>query len=114
MTGSPAEAGVVRLAVQDIFHRIRSQSTHAVAAANVTPTNDNIDGTREYLVRVSYLEIYNEQIYDLLAQPSPSPSKFKSSLQHHHHARLVVLLGGAQPHALDVARRRVRRPDRGR
>ena len=84
MTGSPAEAGVVRLAVQDIFHRIRSQSTHAVAAANVTPTNDNIEGTREYLVRVSYLEIYNEQIYDLLAQPSPSPSKFKSSLQHHH------------------------------
>ena len=83
MTGSPAEAGVVRLAVQDIFHRIRSQSTNAVAA-NTTPTNDNIKGTREYLVRVSYLEIYNEQIYDLLAQPSPSPSKFKSSLQHHH------------------------------
>ena len=83
MTGSPAEAGVVRLAVQDIFHRIRSQSTNAVAA-NTTPTNDNIKGTREYLVRVSYLEIYNEQRYDLLAQPSPSPSKFKSSLQHHH------------------------------
>jgi centromeric protein E len=83
MTGSPAEAGVIRLAVRDIFHRIRSQSTNAVAA-NATPTNDNNSGTREYLVRVSYLEIYNEQIYDLLAQPSPSPSKFKSSLQHHH------------------------------
>jgi centromeric protein E len=77
MTGSAAEAGVVRLAVRDIFHRIRSQSTAAAAAA----TND---GSREYLVRVSYLEIYNEQIYDLLSQPSPSPSKFKSSLQHHH------------------------------
>jgi len=74
MTGSPSEAGVVRLAVQDVFHRIRSQSS----SAGVAP--------REYLVRVSYLEIYNEQIYDLLALPAaPTPtSKFKSSLQHHH------------------------------
>jgi len=71
MTGSKSESGVVRLAVQDIFNRITSQSS----------TNN-----REYLVRVSYLEIYNEQIYDLLAlpQPSSSPSKFKTSLQHHH------------------------------
>ena len=71
MTGSKAESGVVRLAVQDIFNRITSQSS----------TSNN----REYLVRVSYLEIYNEQIYDLLALPQPSsPSKFKTSLQHHH------------------------------
>jgi len=73
MTGSKSESGVVRLAVQDIFNRITSQSSSS-------STNN-----REYLVRVSYLEIYNEQIYDLLALPQPSsPSKFKTSLQHHH------------------------------
>eukprot|EP00571_Detonula_confervacea_P003675 CAMPEP_0172317754 /NCGR_PEP_ID=MMETSP1058-20130122/32642_1 /TAXON_ID=83371 /ORGANISM="Detonula confervacea, Strain CCMP 353" /LENGTH=924 /DNA_ID=CAMNT_0013032383 /DNA_START=62 /DNA_END=2836 /DNA_ORIENTATION=+ len=66
MTGSRNESGVVRLAVQDIFDRITSSNA-----------------SREYLVRVSYLEIYNEQIYDLLLPPQ-QPSKFKSSLQHHH------------------------------
>jgi len=70
MAGSHSQPGVVRLAVQDIFDRIRSQSS-------------NTSTSREYLVRVSYLEIYNEQIYDLLALQA-SPSKFKSSLQHHH------------------------------
>ena len=73
MTGSRKESGVIRQAVQDIFQRISSQTS---SSAN-----------REYLVRVSYLEIYNEQIYDLLALPAPagsSPSKFKTSLQHHH------------------------------
>lgn len=73
MTGSRKESGVIRQAVQGIFQRISSQTS---SSAN-----------REYLVRVSYLEIYNEQIYDLLALPAPagsSPSKFKTSLQHHH------------------------------
>ena len=52
MTGSTSESGVVRLAVQDIFHRIRTQQT----------SNDtNSQQQREYLVRVSYLEIYNER-----------------------------------------------------
>ena len=68
MSGSRNEAGVVRMAVQDIFNRIQSQQ----------------QSNREYLVRVSYLEIYNEQIYDLLAPVPSSPSRFKASLQHHH------------------------------
>ena len=68
MSGSRTEEGVVRMAVQDIFNRIQSQQ----------------QSNREYLVRVSYLEIYNEQIYDLLAPAPSSPSRFKASLQHHH------------------------------
>ncbi|KAL9183404.1 hypothetical protein ACHAXT_005191 [Thalassiosira profunda] len=75
MTGTKKEPGVVRLAVRDVFDRISTQ----------TNNGDGGEGAREYLVRVSYLEIYNEQIYDLLApHQSASPSKFKSSLQHHH------------------------------
>ena len=56
MTGSPSESGVVRLAVQDIFHRIRTQQTS-------NDTNSQQQQQREYLVRVSYLEIYNERKY---------------------------------------------------
>ncbi|EED87631.1 predicted protein, partial [Thalassiosira pseudonana CCMP1335] len=47
------EEGVIRMAVQDIFRRVQMCKQQ-----------------REYLLRVSYLEIYNEQIYDLLALPS--------------------------------------------
>ena len=77
MTGSPNEAGVVRLAVQDIFHRIQK------TCQSTTSTLSN----REYLVRVSYLEIYNEQIYDLLALPETPRGGGKGGnrlLQHHH------------------------------
>ncbi|KAL7434033.1 hypothetical protein ACHAXH_004023 [Discostella pseudostelligera] len=67
------EMGVIRLAVRDIFHQIQhSQRNHAATASS---------SSREYLVRVSYLEIYNEQLYDLLAPPSQPAS---SMLQHHH------------------------------
>jgi centromeric protein E len=80
MTGSPDEAGVIRLAVRDIFRRIRSSQS-----APVDDGGSNDVSSREYLVRVSYLEIYNEQIYDLLAQPPrPSASPSRMSLQHHH------------------------------
>lgn len=73
------EEGVIRMAVQDIFRRVQMCKQQ-----------------REYLLRVSYLEIYNEQIYDLLALPSvESPRKgggggfgggssSRLSLQHHH------------------------------
>ena len=71
------ELGVIRLAVRDIFHQIQHSSQR----------NNNItsSSSREYLVRVSYLEIYNEQIFDLLA-PSSSlqPASSSSLLQNHH------------------------------
>ncbi|KAK5006917.1 hypothetical protein LTR28_005906, partial [Elasticomyces elasticus] len=50
MQGTAHSPGVIPLAITDIFSYIRE-----------TPT-------REFLLRASYLEIYNERIYDLLAQ----------------------------------------------
>jgi centromeric protein E len=51
LTGTAAEPGVIILAVQDVFRSIEA----AVAG-----------GDTEFLVRVSYLEIYQEEIRDLL------------------------------------------------
>ncbi|CAD5322592.1 unnamed protein product [Arabidopsis thaliana] len=49
MRGSPIEPGVIPLAVHDLFDTIYQ------------------DASREFLLRMSYLEIYNEDINDLLA-----------------------------------------------
>ncbi|XP_002988432.2 kinesin-like protein KIN-7O isoform X2 [Selaginella moellendorffii] len=49
MRGSPGEPGIVPLSVLDVF-------------ANIQKAED-----REFLLRVSYMEIYNEEINDLLA-----------------------------------------------
>src|SRR3984885_16016491 len=51
MQGTATSPGVIPLAITDIFSYIRE-----------TPH-------REFLLRVSYLEIYNEKIHDLLAVP---------------------------------------------
>jgi centromeric protein E len=51
MHGSTDELGVIPLAIKDVFDAVRR---HA---------ND-----REFLIRVSYLEIYNEKMVDLLAE----------------------------------------------
>lgn len=51
MQGTTTSPGVIPLAITDIFSYIRE-----------TPH-------REFLLRVSYLEIYNEKIHDLLATP---------------------------------------------
>ena len=52
MQGTASSPGVIPLAITDIFSYIRE-----------TPQ-------REFLLRVSYLEIYNERIHDLLAAPT--------------------------------------------
>ncbi|KAF2237649.1 kinesin-domain-containing protein [Viridothelium virens] len=52
MQGTTTSPGVIPLAITDIFSYIRE-----------TPH-------REFLLRVSYLEIYNEKIHDLLAMPT--------------------------------------------
>jgi centromeric protein E len=51
MQGTASSPGVIPLAITDIFSYIRE-----------TPS-------REFLLRVSYLEIYNEKIHDLLSMP---------------------------------------------
>ncbi|KAI5296090.1 hypothetical protein KEM52_005709 [Ascosphaera acerosa] len=53
MQGTASSPGVIPLAITDIFSYIRE-----------TPH-------REFLLRVSYLEIYNEKIHDLLAPQNP-------------------------------------------
>lgn len=53
MQGTAGSPGVIPLAITDIFSYIRE--------------NPN----REFLLRVSYLEIYNEKIHDLLSQSTP-------------------------------------------
>lgn len=54
MQGTASSPGVIPLAITDIFSYIRE-----------TPS-------REFLLRVSYLEIYNEKIHDLLNAPAPN------------------------------------------
>lgn len=54
MQGTATSPGVIPLAITDIFSYIRE-----------TPS-------REFLLRVSYLEIYNEKIHDLLSTPPAS------------------------------------------
>jgi centromeric protein E len=48
LSGTPNDPGIIPLAIQDIFEHIQN-----------TPD-------REFLLRMSYLEIYNENISDLL------------------------------------------------
>ncbi|KAI9623929.1 hypothetical protein H4Q26_017073 [Puccinia striiformis f. sp. tritici PST-130] len=54
LTGSNIQPGIIPLSVEEIFSYIRSHPE------------------REFLLRVSYLEVYNEQIHDLLV-PSTQP-----------------------------------------
>jgi centromeric protein E len=49
MQGSQEDLGIIRLSVYNVFKNIQSISD------------------REFLIRVSYMEIYNEEINDLLA-----------------------------------------------
>ncbi|WFC99448.1 hypothetical protein MYAM1_002192 [Malassezia yamatoensis] len=61
MSGTPDEPGVIPCAVHDIFEMIRE-----------TPE-------RAFLLRVSFLEIYNETLKDLLAMDSSTSSNLRSS-----------------------------------
>ncbi|BGP47392.1 Kinesin-like protein kip2 [Rhodotorula kratochvilovae] len=58
MTGSPSEPGIIPLAVDELFARIRAQRTR-----------------RSFALRVAFLEIYNEQLRDLLAPASPAGAR---------------------------------------
>ncbi|TDH71453.1 hypothetical protein CCR75_003496 [Bremia lactucae] len=57
MQGGRGDPGIIQLSVQDIFDHIARQPS------------------MEFLLRVSYLEIYNERIYDLLAAGAKSDIK---------------------------------------
>ena len=61
MMGDDDEPGIIPQAVSEVFEYIRA------------------DPGREYLLRISYLEIYNENLHDLLATPASSSSSSSSS-----------------------------------
>ncbi|GAA5828070.1 hypothetical protein JCM11251_005717 [Rhodosporidiobolus azoricus] len=62
MMGSPEEPGVIPLAIDELFSYIHKQNTH-----------------RTYSLRVSFLEIYNEQLRDLLASSTQATTSSNSS-----------------------------------
>ena len=68
MFGSPEDPGITRLAVADIFKSI------------------NNDNSRQYLMRGSYMEIYNEMIKDLLKPEN-------NNLKVHQHPTGEVFVG---------------------
>lgn len=63
MQGTAQQPGVIPLAITDIFSYIRENPS------------------REFLLRVSYLEIYNEKIYDLLNQTTPGQQQEEIKLR---------------------------------
>lgn len=63
MQGTANAPGVIPLAITDIFSYIRENPC------------------REFLLRVSYLEIYNEKIYDLLSQSTPGQQQEEIKLR---------------------------------
>ncbi|CUS20397.1 LAQU0S01e05688g1_1 [Lachancea quebecensis] len=66
MSGTRDEAGLILLSVEQIFAQIMKESVN----------------NKSYEVKVSYLEIYNEKIYDLLNYPSAkSPGGAHGSFQ---------------------------------
>ncbi|CAM6033347.1 unnamed protein product [Sphagnum compactum] len=69
MRGSPQEPGIIPLAVHEVFRNIQAVDT------------------REFLLRVSYMEIYNEEINDLLA---PEAQK----LQIHENVERGIFVAG--------------------
>ena len=56
MQGSASNAGIIPLSVHTIFNHVR-RSDHSI---------------NSYTIKVSYLEIYNEHLHDLLAPETPS------------------------------------------
>ncbi|CAK1367970.1 Kinesin-like protein KIP2 [Cercospora beticola] len=63
MQGTATQPGVIPLAITDIFSYIRENPS------------------REFLLRVSYLEIYNEKIYDLLSQTTAGQTQEEIKLR---------------------------------
>ena len=59
MMGTPAQPGLIPRTCEDLFQRIESSGSPHVS----------------YTVRVSYFEVYNEHVRDLLAPPSQSSEK---------------------------------------
>ncbi|KAJ2736374.1 hypothetical protein IW152_000934 [Coemansia sp. BCRC 34962] len=78
MYGSGTELGIIKLAVRNMFDIADS------------------DSSREYLIRVSFLEIYNEILRDLL-EPS------KTNLKIHENTKREIYVGNLTQHVVSNA-----------
>ena len=76
MNGSERDPGIIQRAVEEIFERIQMVIMHPTAAFRVNALSVTVClisvllsqmSDREFLIRVSYMEIYNEEINDLFA-----------------------------------------------
>ncbi|KAL7750533.1 hypothetical protein RI367_003869 [Sorochytrium milnesiophthora] len=72
MNGSAKDPGIVVLSIKDIYDHItahaKSVRQSALAFRMAQPLTRNIQSKREWTVRMSYVEIYNEVIRDLLSE----------------------------------------------
>ncbi|KAH0990093.1 hypothetical protein GBA52_001576 [Prunus armeniaca] len=74
MNGSEKDPGIIHRAVRDVFDRIQMVMSFIIFVLNFDAYCIDFDATlhsqishREFLIRVSYMEIYNEEINDLFA-----------------------------------------------
>ncbi|KAG6541579.1 hypothetical protein Mapa_017033 [Marchantia paleacea] len=76
MKGTPSDPGIIRLAVHDVFSKIQEVAS------------------REFLIRVSYMEIYNEEINDLFAPEN-------RRLQIHENLEKGIFVAGLREEIVD-------------
>ncbi|CAA7031273.1 unnamed protein product [Microthlaspi erraticum] len=88
MTGSETDPGIIRRSVRDVFEKIQMISD------------------REFLIRVSYMEIYNEEINDLLAVEN-------QRLQIHEHLERGVFVAGLKEEIVSDAEQILKLIDSG-
>ncbi|KAH3902340.1 Kip2p SCDLUD_002160 [Saccharomycodes ludwigii] len=73
MTGDSVEPGLIPMAADHLFHMIEEFS-------KINTQGDNAEELMGYKVKVSYLELYNEKVYDLLTEEETGANnKMKNS-----------------------------------
>lgn len=83
LTGTHSNPGVIPQAVSDIFTYIRAVRLHNICNTYISTTNMSVhqNPSQEFLLRASYLEIYNENLKDLLAPETQGLVKMRQDQQ---------------------------------
>lgn len=74
MLGQGDTRGILEMAIEDIFQQILLQKGEIIDENNKENQNSsqnmnkNSNSDRIFLLKLSFIEIYNEKIYDLLSQ----------------------------------------------
>jgi hypothetical protein len=116
MQGTRDEPGVIPLAVRDIFHYVetvpRLSTLQWLACLHSAHPQRGQCREREFLLRVSYMEIYNEAIRDLLA-PANDNLKIHENAQARAATPVWLELGCWGADSRLAARDICRQPHRG-